>query len=211
MHIKGIFAMFDLLIFIIKTFCINSYSEFRVWSDKDAKALFQLRTEREPDFVKSKNHKTLWNSVADTLCQQGVIVDGMQCANKWKSLKREWRKSLDHNSKSGNDPKKSKFYDELCELYGHKAAAQPTALLDTLNPSNAHQNADSGPATKKMRKERRAPRSATMTWLNEYQKSQEKYREQQAERLEEDRRQRREESEAKLALFERLVSALEKK
>ena len=50
-----------------------------------------------------------------------------------------------------------------------------------------------------------------MTWLNEYPKSQEQYQEQQAERLEEEWRQCKEESEAKLALFEWLVSAFDNK
>ena len=50
------------------------------------------------DFAKSKSHKTLWNMIAVKLREQGGIeVSGEKCANKWKSIKRDYRNCIDYN------------------------------------------------------------------------------------------------------------------
>lgn len=42
-----------------------------------------------------------------------VDVTTIQYMNKWKVLKREYQKTVDHNAQTGTDKKLCQFYDEL--------------------------------------------------------------------------------------------------
>jgi hypothetical protein len=66
------------------------------------------------------------------MAEKGIKYTGVQCANKWKSLKRDYTAVIDHNAKSGNEPKKCKFYTELNQLYGNKPSTKPGFCLDSM-------------------------------------------------------------------------------
>ena len=138
------------------------------------RALFVIREARDDDFHKTTKHSTLWNEIAEELCGHGIVVDGIQCGNKWKSLKREFTKTLDHNNKGGNDKKTCKLYDDFMGIYGRKASSQAQCTISSL-PSNDSDENTCTPA-KKMRKERSATVSSIMGWLNEYREEPKKYR-----------------------------------
>lgn len=50
----------------------------------------------------SKTHKTLWNKLADTLSKNSMLFSGEKCSNKWKSVKRDYKTTIDYNFKSGS-------------------------------------------------------------------------------------------------------------
>lgn len=56
----------------------------------------------EPEFQSMKVHRTLWKSIQDKMTKEGFAVTAKQCENKFKSLKRDYKATVDHNMKSGN-------------------------------------------------------------------------------------------------------------
>ena len=72
------------------------------------------------------------------MAEEGIKYTGVQCANKWKSLKREYTAVIDHNAKSGNEPKKCKFYKELNQLYGNKPSTKPDFSFDSMGYKKSH-------------------------------------------------------------------------
>ena len=62
----------------------------------------------------------------------------MEKANKWKSIKRDYRNCIDYNSKSGNGgQKKCKHFEELNQLFGNKPSTQPVFVTDTSSRSHS--------------------------------------------------------------------------
>lgn len=49
------------------------------------------------------SHKKCWEMVAEMLKNEGYNITGVQCASKFRSLKKTYKSIKDHNSKSGND------------------------------------------------------------------------------------------------------------
>nr|XP_012225491.1 PREDICTED: uncharacterized protein LOC105674022 [Linepithema humile]XP_012225492.1 PREDICTED: uncharacterized protein LOC105674022 [Linepithema humile] len=59
---------------------------------------------------------------------KGYNVSGVKCSTKFQALKRTYKTILDHNSKSGNNPKKWKYFQNMQELFADKPWVQPLAV-----------------------------------------------------------------------------------
>ena len=99
-------------------------------------------------FLSSKSHTTLWGRIHKQLVESGVKCTVGQIQSKWRNLKRSYHSTVDHNSQTGVEAKKSKFYDEFSELYGTKASTIPPATLelgtsDVQSDTTSIQNSDS--------------------------------------------------------------------
>lgn len=94
-----------------------------------------LRLEDDLKFQLHKAHKTLWNDIAKRMTEKGYSYSGIQCSNKWKTVKREYKNTVDHNNKSGNDKKSCKFYEELNDLYGTKPSTTPSYTMESTQSS----------------------------------------------------------------------------
>lgn len=92
-----------------------------MWNKKDTQTLFGVRRKKEKDFNSNKVHKALWESIAKELATVGVTATATQCMNKWKALKQEHKKTVDHTAQTGAGKKLCPFYEEFGELYGHKS------------------------------------------------------------------------------------------
>ena len=69
--------------------------------------------------------------------KQGYIgVTSQQCSNKWKSLKRSYMETIDHNTKTGEAPKSCKYYPELNQLFGNKPSTKPDFTLHSSESSD---------------------------------------------------------------------------
>lgn len=98
----------------------------------------------------------------------------IQCENKWKDIKRKYIETKEHNSKSGNNPKTCKFYDELDEILGEKPCVKPITValnlkrhnlesykqddLDILNENSDSSTQNEEPCKKKKKKMTRMER-----------------------------------------------------
>ncbi|XP_070573584.1 uncharacterized protein [Ptychodera flava] len=90
------------------------------WPKGASTTLVQLRLNKDEEFHKHKVHKQLWNEINNEMKDRGYTFTADQCLNKWKSLKREYKSTVDHNSHTGNNKKTCLFYEEFNRLYGNK-------------------------------------------------------------------------------------------
>ncbi|XP_070549936.1 uncharacterized protein [Ptychodera flava] len=75
------------------------------WPKGAATALVQLRLNKDKVFHKHKIHKQLWTRIKNEMQDAGYSFTADQCLNKWKSIKREYKNTVDHNSRTGNEKK----------------------------------------------------------------------------------------------------------
>jgi len=95
--------------------------------------LVSLRIQMDVKFQLIKTHKTLWDDIAKQMQEHGYHFNGPQCSNKWKSIKRDYKNVIYHNSKSGNGKKKKcKFIDDLNDLFGCKPSTRPTHTINSM-------------------------------------------------------------------------------
>ncbi|XP_038067667.1 uncharacterized protein LOC119737406 isoform X2 [Patiria miniata] len=185
------------------------------WPESASSVLVGLRSERDYRFHQCKAHKPIWEEIAREV---PIDCSGEQCSNKWKSLKRTYMETVDHNSKIGNDRKDCKFYNEFNELYGNKPSTKPTFVMDsgttacTVNESDTSDHEEqaaplAAPAASqlatasdevapKKKAKKLGRKSPTIAWLDKYAEVQ---------RAEANRRH-----EEKMRRFDRLLDILEK-
>ncbi|XP_062587577.1 uncharacterized protein LOC134258871 [Saccostrea cucullata] len=82
----------------------------KMWNKQDTKTLFDIRSRMEKDFNSNKVHKSLWETIAKELSAVGVTASATQCMNKWKALKREYKKTVDNNAQTGSEKKTCHFF-----------------------------------------------------------------------------------------------------
>lgn len=65
-------------------------------------------------------------------------MTGDQCRWKWTYLTGKYKKAVDHNRRSGSDPKSSPYFEELCEIFDGKKdnACVETYTLDSGFPTS---------------------------------------------------------------------------
>jgi hypothetical protein len=87
-------------------------------------------------------------SFSQSLQKQGIQVSDTQCLNKWKSLKREYKKTVDYNSQTGNDRKTCPFMEDFDDLFGHKSGTKPSFLMSSMsmNIKSAEEGASKEPS-----------------------------------------------------------------
>ena len=74
------------------------------WSRPEVLLLLSLYRDREQLFKDTKTKKkTLWEEVARDMRQQCYEYTGSQCETKFKNLKQNYTKMVDHNNVLGND------------------------------------------------------------------------------------------------------------
>lgn len=179
------------------------------WERKEVELLFSLRSSMEEKFLGAKAHKLLWDEIAKEMLNNTELctkATGKQCENKYKALKREYKKTFDHNNTSGNDRKECPFYDEFNSLYGMKAGTKPAFTLGTLEETqNIDEDVDESPSTSKPqpKKQKRKKKEETLQWLAGYEERQVAARKEYLDT-------QREMHKDKVSLFERLIQAVEK-
>lgn len=69
-------------------------------------------------------------------------VSGGQCEQKWNNITKQYRDTIDHNNKSGNDHKECPFYNELNEANGYGPNVKPMCLKGSMIVQITDQNDD---------------------------------------------------------------------
>ena len=82
----------------------------KMWNKQDTKTLFDIRSKKEKEFNSNKVHKSLWENIAKELSALGVKATAVQCMNKWKALKREYKKTVDNNAQTGSEKNTCPFF-----------------------------------------------------------------------------------------------------
>ncbi|KAK3599340.1 hypothetical protein CHS0354_009833 [Potamilus streckersoni] len=109
----------------------------KVWISGETDLLFALCLEKNELFKMCKIHAHIWNSISAEMEKQEYTVSGGQYSNKWKSLKRSYMETVDHNSKTGEYSKPCKYFGEINQLFGNKPCTQPTFTLHSSGQSSS--------------------------------------------------------------------------
>ena len=111
-------------------------SKNMLFDDDSVRLLIRLRSQRNDLFAKTRNQFSLWKNITAEINNQkvGVDVSAQQVMNKWKSLKREWRKVIDYNS-LGRKKKTCKFFDEFTKIYSSMSPSNSRFTLFSGTPN----------------------------------------------------------------------------
>ena len=72
-----------------------------------------------------------------------VKVTGEQCSNKWKKLEDKFKKTQEHNSRTGNDRKECEFQEELTDFFRYDPKVVPTSTVSSMAASGGTDSGDS--------------------------------------------------------------------
>ena len=105
------------------------------WRHQETSVLVDIRGNCEETFLAGKqSHGSLWSNIAREISTiTGKMVSKQQCINKWKSLKREWRKVTDNNKTSGMGRKTCPFQEQFDNLFSNRACEEPAVIVDSLD------------------------------------------------------------------------------
>ena len=70
----------------------------------------------------------------------------MQVKNKWNKPKKDYRKAVDENSNTGNNPAKFKNLDDFNRIYGNRASTKLLVVFDSGNKQPLTTDTESYPA-----------------------------------------------------------------
>ena len=93
-----------------------------LWGDEQIQALLEGCT----------RNRHVYEKIAEGMKEAGYERSGVQCRDKIKKLRGEYRKIKDNNNETGRNRKNWKFYDPLNEILGSRPATQPAVVIDSL-------------------------------------------------------------------------------
>jgi hydroxylamine reductase (hybrid-cluster protein) len=133
------------------------YFQVHIWKEWEEKALINTMKEKGELFQQNKNHETIWNTISKGLKDNGISVSTQQVKNKWKNLKKTYKRIIDENKSTGNGRSQWKYLDEFNDMYGHKASTIPALVFDSGNSAGkrfSKQVKESNPENKNDKKEK---------------------------------------------------------
>ena len=108
-----------------------------LWTDEETLKLLELWGEDsiQAELEGCKRNKAVYEKIARDMVAAGYDRNAVQCRDKIKKLRAEYRKIKDNNNQSGRSRKTMKYFDKLDEILGHKPATKPQYVLDTSDES----------------------------------------------------------------------------
>ena len=105
-----------------------------VWTDEETTKLIEIWGEEEiqVQLEGCKRNIHVYERIARELCDIGYERTAVQCREKLKKLKSEYKKIKDNNNETGRKRKHWRFYDAVNNVLGCKPATQPPVVVDTL-------------------------------------------------------------------------------
>ena len=72
----------------------------------------------------SKNRR-IYERIATEMQKAGYNRTAIQCRDKIKKLRADYKKAKDHNGLTGRGTRKWRYFDRMDAIVGHKPASQP--------------------------------------------------------------------------------------
>ena len=89
------------------------------WTYGQSKCIVNLWCEKQ-DMLNSSRCNQAWSSIKVEADKYGNSKSVIQCKNKIKALKDQYKKAKENNGKSGEEPKSSTFYDQFDRILSEK-------------------------------------------------------------------------------------------
>ena len=103
------------------------------WTDDQTRQLIHLWSQKkiQGQLEDSHRNKHVFRKLAEAMTELGYERTWIQCREKIRNLRKDYKKVTDHNRTSGKGRKTCKFFKELDEILGCRPATRPTSTLDT--------------------------------------------------------------------------------
>ena len=104
------------------------------WSDEETLKLVELWGNEEIQVLLEgcTRNQHVYDRIAQGMVEAAYAKNGVQCRDKIKKLKVEYKKIKDNNNETGRDRKTWRFYDCMNDILGNKPATRPTIVIDSL-------------------------------------------------------------------------------
>jgi hypothetical protein len=110
----------------------NTHGGPSFWSEQATKLLLsEIKSYEEKVESGRIAKKKMSMEIAANLKEHGYIYIREQVQGRYKTLTTAFKKMRDHNRKSGNDPRKCAFQEELEDIMGKKPSCSPVAACST--------------------------------------------------------------------------------
>ena len=81
---------------------ITATTSVHQWGKTETLLLLSLYVVHKEELTDKKTKKRcVWKKIAEELTRKGYCVTSLQCENRWKTLKALFRRTIDHNKKTG--------------------------------------------------------------------------------------------------------------
>lgn len=88
------------------------------WNTQSIMSLISAFREHKKDLNDDRNKKKyVWNKIAETMSQKGLVVPSDSCEAKWKNLFRKFRQTLDGSGKPTAETHTSPIFREMAEVF----------------------------------------------------------------------------------------------
>lgn len=110
----------------------NILEAFR-WNDSNVKLLLHLYDKHKADFYgKKKTNRSIWKSIASEMADYEVIITWEQCENKFKNLKKTYKKVIDNNNKTGRGRIDWPYFNVMDDLFGNSPEVHPLSTCSDI-------------------------------------------------------------------------------
>jgi len=83
-----------------------------VWTHEQTLLLISLYHQQQENMKNGKMLlRTMWKQISEKMMKKGYNISSKQCSIKLDTLKRRYKKVVDHNKQSGNDAMKFEYFD----------------------------------------------------------------------------------------------------
>ena len=104
-----------------------------VWIDEECHKLLELWGDEgiQSQLEGCTRNKHMYEKIAKSMEDSGYRKTAVQCREKLKKLKKDYKKVKDKNRPTGTGTTVWKFYDAVNDILGNKPATRPPVVIDT--------------------------------------------------------------------------------
>ncbi|XP_011406402.1 PREDICTED: zinc finger protein with KRAB and SCAN domains 2-like [Amphimedon queenslandica] len=104
-----------------------------IWCDEESHKLLELWGEEgiQAQLEGCTRNKHIYEKVSKSMEESGYSKTAIQCREKIKKLKKDYKKVKDKNIPTGTGTTVWKFYDAVNDILGNKPATHPPVVIDT--------------------------------------------------------------------------------
>ena len=112
-----------------------------LWGDEEVKALIAIWGKEgiQSQLDGTTRNIKVYGKISDCLCELSFKRTAVQCREKLKKLKSEYRRAKDHNNRSGRGRTICTYFNQLDAILGCRPASAPNSVVGSMC-----QNSDTG-------------------------------------------------------------------
>ncbi|XP_014681177.1 PREDICTED: uncharacterized protein LOC106821050 isoform X2 [Priapulus caudatus] len=101
------------------------------WTVQQTTALLDAITEHFDELKSSANKAKVWKKICTELQKHVPHISVHKCKDKWKNLKKSYRNHVQQTNRTGAQPSKCKFADQMFEMMGDDPSVVPVYVASS--------------------------------------------------------------------------------